>query len=224
MFPSAAEPAEVDLGPEALREAIRNIRYFGLANLIRGLSYLPLLAALCLAQAWAAAALIGALVVFHALCVALEAYKSALARRCAPRGVDSPPEPRALPERHWFFGPHRWETTAFYRAIGMEGMRAFAIFVIDTTRLSTKERRQGEKTAYYSDLGRFVADTRVAEAMHLGAAALNLPALVAMIAKGWLVWIVYTILIIIGDLGLAVLQRYHRARAWPLVERRRRRK
>lgn len=82
-----------------LRQTRQGARYFGLANLYRGLLYVPPIAGLAVALpssgGWAVATvvvlvLVAALVLFHGLCAVLELYKWVLAGWLTPGAPDVP--------------------------------------------------------------------------------------------------------------------------------------
>jgi len=214
-----------------LQELREKNRYFGWANLIRGALYLPVLWALAQYQAWWIFGLLAVLVAFHFACLLLEIYKfhrSILLRPSEERLVQSRvavewnPSPNpSLGDR--YFRPRRFETPEFYRAVGMELVRKIVTTYIDHTRLTTEERRA--KKVHYVEgnlrdgLPQFEYNTRVGEAMHLSAAAFNVPPLLFFLWSGPWVWALYPGAILFADLALAILQRYHRARAWSILRR-----
>ncbi|MFQ3677571.1 MAG: hypothetical protein SNJ74_06495 [Fimbriimonadaceae bacterium] len=234
---------------ERLRRIRQGARYFGLANLYRGLLYVPPMAGFALALptagGWTAATigvlgLLGALVAFHGLCAFLEAYKWVLAGWLAPRATpgaaeDGPrraseeadelarveavlqslEQPRSLGDK--FFRPSRFDRD-WARRVTLVGLcQKCTVAYIQSTRLNRRERRAGERVEFLEspsvgELLRFERETRTGEAMHLAAAALNLPGLIVGLGLGAWIWAGWFFVVAFCDTHLGLLQRQHRIR------------
>lgn len=241
--------------PEALERTRQGARYFGLANFYRAMLYVPpaigLALALPTAGGWAPGVafvlgLVGALVVFHALCTFLEAYKWTLAgwfgALCGSENNGRPHEAGLGPDVELtqveaalasLENPRTWaerlmRPTAFDRnwvpRVTLVGLcQKCAVAYIRSTRLSRQERDSGGRVAFLerpsaAEILRFERETRTGEVMHLAAGALNLPGLVVGAGVGAWVWAAWFFVIAFCDVHLALLQRQHRIRVWRALE------
>lgn len=233
MMPPAGS-GELETWPaKSLSDAREGARYFLIANLCRLLVYvLPGLAAVK-ERAWIPLGTMAILVGFHCACILLEIYKVQLSYLHQARVAGNPieaqePEPpkdiRLTRKLYWYFAPKKWETEQLYRWIGVELFKFLVTTYIYNTRLTREERQQGKKPSYVKgttmqNAVQFVQDTRVAETIHLFALLINVPLFLEGLILGLpsIVWCVLPVLIL--DTYLVLLQRSHRLRMWPLLER-----
>lgn len=217
---------------ETLAERREGARYYGWANAIRGAIYLyPLGLALQQDVTWIAG-YCGALMAWHTLCVLLEVYKGALfqvmAQRLAggavPDGVPEgePPQPRGLSKA--YFRPWAFETARFYRLAGIARVQQIVLAYIERTQLTPAERKAGKRVRFLksnskADVRRFEHGTRIGEAMHLLGLAINVPLALGATLLGWIGVASVAWGLVVADGYLVLLQRYHRLRVWPTIER-----
>jgi hypothetical protein len=230
-----------------LVELRRNARYYSWANFWRGALYVPPVIALFRWEAWGGFGLLLFLVIFHYLCYELEFYRTSMAEVLEECGQylehaagpkveqrtigasdptshshDDPDEPLRM-EPHWFFWPKRFESETFYRLIGMEKVRQIVVYYTDKTKLTPEERKAGTTVSFVSgkplDLVDFEKGTRTGEKLHVTAALFNIYPLYECLDRAAFGWAFYLSLILIIDISLSLLQRYHRVRVHRLWER-----
>lgn len=234
VLPPVGRAREVDGSLHKLLKIRQAARYYLLSNLLRIGLLLPMLVGLwCAPMVWLVA-FFSALVGFHLLNVALDAYKILVAlqvmRVCGDREeaaerADDPQEelPPALPRHRWF-DLRPFETERFFRLTGVVWFRRLVLEYVGRTQLTAHERASGERPFFLTDPNRANAiryehTTRVNEGMHLAAAATNLPPLVGFLwaqvewAAAW------ATVVLLFDLYLSLLQRYLRWRVQGLVRR-----
>lgn len=193
-------------------------------NLCRALLYTP--------QGWACWVkgvtwglwVIGAWALIHILLALAECYRIPLAKALLPHAETGPaqkPEPigQATPPG-WFFRPWPMESVGLYKALGLDQYGAFVIWVM--TSVGTK-RPDFLDAPDRKSLAQFEMSTRASEVVHLVLFAAMAAATVAAFRAGIVGPAVWSCVMAWGDLNLALLQRYHRVRAWPLLKRARER-
>lgn len=224
---------------ERIEEVRDGARYFRTANFWRLLVYVfPFFAVLAelreTSLAWIPLGTILYFVGFHVLCITLETYKMLLSNHHEPnlpqeadRVLEEPdiaPDIRLSPKMHWYFSPKFYETEPFYRAIGMPWFKNLVTNYIEATKFDREQKKLGKKNVFVKgrsvdDAKTFIRDTRVAETIHIAAFFINLPLILeGMILRRYtVVWFVLPVLAL--DAYLILLQRYHRLRIWPLLEK-----
>lgn len=205
-----------------LQATILKTQYFSAANLARSACYIPQAIAFVLAKYWPGIAYLAAIWTCHLLLVYVEFYKRALSRFWMAEATDVEPEPdRPKPEIPP--GIHRlrkFETETFYRWLGLEIFR-----IVSTTGMNYLTFGfSGEKRVYISQPSRqlavsFERETRTSEAVHIGSAITVAPLVVLSWLGAPLGVALWSTFILWGDTWLALLQRYHRARVWPVIQR-----
>jgi hypothetical protein len=202
-------------------------RYYFVANLIRGSLYLPVLYGLAHVQAWWIFGFITALVAFHVICALVEAYRWS-ASQIIPASMNTVPFEKPTvalwaPEPSAYFVPKFFESDRLYRSLGFEFVRRVVDAYVQKTQLTSEERKEGQKVRFLGDNGRqglleFEAETRQAEGMHLAAALINVPPILAL-ALNDSPWVWWNLPIFAADFLLVLLQRYHRVRVWKVLNR-----
>ncbi|MBL8068916.1 MAG: hypothetical protein JNM28_10735 [Armatimonadetes bacterium] len=225
-LPSIADAPTCDrFSAEEVAEMRAGTRYFGRANFWRMVFHLPILLMLLKFNGGWVTGIFAALIALHTALLAMEAYKAAVLQHI--KGVEGRPKSTEVVKSEvwgeWYFAPKKWETETFYRITGGFWFKILVEFVIDRLRL-TKEEREAGKTVEYVGSGmaevvRFENGSRVSECVHLTMAAIDLlPIWFAASHKLWLA-IPYTVFVLWGDFGCAVLQRLNRWRIWTLIKR-----
>lgn len=227
------DPGSAELLPKSrLLEAIQHARYYAWANGLRGLAYLPVVVGLYSCKAWFAFYFLVALMVFHALCVLAENHKLAAATELVERRRYSVVEPAVptrgedeMPAFNRYFIPKRIESPRLYEAIGVAAIKKVVNWYIDLTQLTKEERAAGKKAKHMpstrTGMLDYETETRQAELMHGIAGAINFIPLAALVhARDWAL-ATYVIAIIVLDLYLVLLQRFHRVRIYAALQRRR---
>ncbi len=232
--PSAAAVAEPQPG-EWLRIYVLS-RYHEILNLIALTVYTPFLVLLCLRRMYGFAIYCLILMLTHKAALLLERYKRA---RCdallsdagiVERYLDAPviwrPKLSALPPVlrlglcHWYFTPRRWETERLYTALGMGAFRAFVLRIVRATGTAPETDMGYERfVSGRSELLAFETQTRVAEATHLAGIIQHLPFAIGMAAARDVAGEVYVAFMLAVNLACVLLQRWHRVRVWPVVQR-----
>ncbi|MBS1724107.1 MAG: hypothetical protein JSS66_14270 [Armatimonadetes bacterium] len=218
----ASAATEVPLSQKELAEVAEGSHYFAKANVARAACYLPHLIAFAWIRSLPGLCVAVGLIFFHALIVLIDLYKQALCRDLSPRARPAPLE-EAVPKLRspkGFFTVLPFETEAFYRWIGLEYFRRFVKWVMSTISYGFS----GKQFEYIAKPNRtatiaFEQSTRVSEAVHWLSAVSVLPLVVLSWIHAPLGIALWSTFIIWGDLMLALLQRYHRTRAWPLLKR-----
>ncbi|QYK56571.1 MAG: hypothetical protein KF733_03605 [Fimbriimonadaceae bacterium] len=215
---------------ERLTEIIEASRYFQSANVARAFCYLPHIVIFWLNTMVFALAYTWLLVGLHLMTVFNEAYKRRLASMHLALAEDEP-ETKKPEVGHYrgladlYFRPKSFETERFYQMLGMEHYRSFVQWVMRTL----THGFSGKRMVYIPQPTRahaveFERGTRVSEGVHLVGVGLTAPLLWFCYAGAPLGLSLWSSFITLGDMGLAVLQRYHRTRVWPVVARVRKRK
>ena len=215
-LPSVAGLQEGILIPiEGYRKGRRDARYYAGANGLRMLTYVPI----CFGYqkyasvfGWVALAMLSA---FHIASILTELYKYSLLHiakqwNLVREGLHWPlgPDPEC-PRTSGYFAPLRFETKQGYVNIGMEWFRIRVVLFVDGLSGGPAQERGSRKGLY-----NFTGDTIAAEKIHLIAAFLCLGLMIPFIpvhATGYL-WYIGCLLML--DLYLVMLQRYHRTRVW----------
>jgi hypothetical protein len=115
-----------------------------------------------------------------------------------------------------FFRPRPFESEAFYRALGVEHFRRFVVWLMRT--LARDEVAFVPPGGTSAAVG-YERQTRMSETLHWVLAAITVPLLPATWTAGGGAPFVWTVVIVWGDVMLALLQRYQRLRLWPIVVR-----
>lgn len=225
-LPSLAEAPTCERFDSAEIEDMRaGTRYFGRANFWRMVFHIPILTMLVkIGGGWVTWVFV-VLIAFHSALLAMEAYKAAVLERMQ----GAPPRPKSTEVvksevwGEWYFAPKKWETETFYRLTGGFWFKVLVEFVIDRLRLTREEREAGKTVEYVgsgmAEVVRFENGSRVSECVHLSMAAIDLlPIWFAVSHKLWLA-VPYTVFVLWGDFGCAVLQRLNRWRIWTLIKR-----
>jgi hypothetical protein len=208
-------------------------RYFLTANIFRGVVYIPPALGAWGHFSWIPLSTMGFIVLFHSLCIILEAYKHQLCQahsralsegRWPEEEAKEPPDIRLSSKTDWYFAPRRWESEKLYRALGMFAFQQMVTYYIDNTRLTKEERKRGKKAVFLKssrpdDTLQFVRDTRVAESIHLCAFFLNIPVFVQGVALQLPFVAGFVLPVLILDAYLVLLQRHHRLRMWSMIVR-----
>lgn len=224
---------------ERIEEVRDGARYFRTANFFRAIMYIfPFFAVLKELQetnlAWITIGTIVFVVCFHALCITLETYKMLLSNlhesKLPPDDTrdllepDMAPDIRRSPKMHWYFSPKFYETENFYRAIGMPTFKNWVTNYIEATKFDREQKKLGKKNVFVKgrsvdDAKTFIRDTRVAETIHIAAFFINFPLILEgiILRRYTVVWFVLPVVLL--DAYLILLQRYHRLRIWPLLEK-----
>lgn len=126
-------------------------------------------------------------------------------------------------ERHWLFGPWKWESEQLYRSLGVESFRAAVLEVDRIT--SPIDQRQSRPRSIASldpeDLGAFEQHTRIAQTSHLFGIGLHLPFLIGDTLYRSLPGMLYILFLLAIDTYALLLQRATRIRLRRVLERRR---
>ncbi|MBS1715585.1 MAG: hypothetical protein JST30_14750 [Armatimonadetes bacterium] len=216
---SGAPPTSVD--KPKMAEIRRESRYFAAANLARAACYVPHFVAFLVWPYKAGLVYVIGLFVLHGIMFAVENYKTALCDTWAPHLPDKLEPKKIAPT--WptgWFALMSFETERFYRLIGMEAFRRFVTYMMNMLTFGFS----GKKVDFIPAPKRshtvvFELETRVSETVHFFS-ALTIGPLV------WFSWAaaplgvsLWSTVVVFGDLGLALLQRYHRVRVWPVLRR-----
>lgn len=230
---------------ERLLRSYARTRYHELVNLIALAVYAALLAMLVIDGQGVLAVYCLLLMVTHALPALMERYKRAryeaildsegIADRTISVAAVWRPQaakaPACLTGRlaSAYFTPRRFETDRFYRMIGMEAFRAFVLRLFEATmpqgesaiaRATGAPGAEADMDRFLkgrSDVIAFETNTRIAEATHLTGMLLHIPFAAAFIAERSLAGALYVALMLATNLACVLLQRWHRARLWPIV-------
>ena len=205
-----------------LEEAKAKTHYFAAANLARAACYIPQGIAFFVYRYWPGLVYVVLIWIAHLLLVCVEQYKRSLTGHWIPLAPDIEVKPeRPVPE--WPPGIYRlrpFETEKFYQSIGIDWFRKFSTWAMSTLTYGFS----GQKMTFIAQPSRkqalaFERATRVSEAVHLGSAVTVAPLVVLSWLGAPLGIAIYSTVIVIGDVLLALLQRYHRARVWPVIQR-----
>ncbi len=211
-----------DLSQQAVSDTRKASLYFSSANIARMLCYVPQAIAFGLSGYRPGLVTVTVIAVMHVLLVVVEAYKRALCDhwilKLPDREGHTPPPPLTRPR-----GPFRlrtFESERFYRLIGMEFFRKFVTWVMSVL----THGPGGKRMTFISNPGRsqavaFEHATRVSETVHWCSAATVAPLVVFSWIGAPLGVAVWSTVIIWGDVMLALLQRFHRVRVWPLIQK-----
>lgn len=192
--------------------------------------YVPVAIALLRCEAWFAFYFLSALMLFHALCVLAENHKLVAATELLETGRYSTIEPAVvqraddeMPPKNIYFIPKRFESPKLYQLIGVAAIRKVVNWYIDLTQLTKEERAAGKKAKHMpstrTGMLDYETETRQAEIVHGIAGALNfVPLLALWQAKEW-TYVAYVAAIILLDLYLVLLQRFHRVRIYAALSR-----
>lgn len=221
VLPHSRAEAPPAIDQPTMLEIKRESRYFAAANIARAACYLPHFVAFLAGHYRAGLVYVVGLFVLHGVMYTVEVYKTALCDFWYPR-LPAKLEPKKVeptPPTGWF---HllSFETERFYRLIGMEAFRRFVTWMMSTLTFGFS----GKKVDFIPAPKRshtvvFEQETRVSETVHL-ISALTIAPLV------WFSWAgapwgvgLWSTVVVFGDLGLGLLQRYHRVRVWPVLQR-----
>lgn len=221
LLPSTSEEIGDWTQPE-LDEALQTTRYFSAANVARAACYVPHFIAFLVIRYWPGFIYVVLLFLLHALLVIVEHYKRALCARWkpfAPAEEVKHPEPEPEVPPGWF-RLAKVETELFYRRTGLEAFRLFVTWVMSTLTYGFS----GKKMRFIPEPNRtlvvaFERATRVSEAVHWWSGVSVLPLVLFSWYKAPLGVAIWSTVVVWGDVMLALLQRYHRARVWPVLKR-----
>ncbi|CAN1532463.1 Glycosyl-4,4'-diaponeurosporenoate acyltransferase [Fimbriimonadaceae bacterium] len=201
-------------GP-AYRKGVRDCRYYASANAIRLASYIPIYFGIKENPHPLSVTVLALLVAFHVLSILAEAYKGVLlwiailhdrvTEDEAQSQIPGPQRPKAT----GLFAPYWFETQAGYMRIGLEHFRKRVATFVDSLSGGPATERSSRKGLY-----NFVNDTIAAEKIHLIASAMGGCMMVPFIAERKFLLVGYISLLVLMDLYLALLQRFHRTRVW----------
>lgn len=202
-------------------------RYFGAANFARAACYIPQAIAFWIGHYWPGLTYVLVIWALHLILVYVEAYKRSLAEHwldSAPdREDDTPPPSAERPPKPFHLYP--FETEAFYRRIGLEWFRLFSTWVMSTLTYGWNSERMTFITQpSRQQVIAFERETRVSEAVHWISALSVAPLVVFSWLGSPLGVALWSSVIVLGDVLLALLQRYHRSRVWPIIKRKLERK
>lgn len=199
-------------------------RYFSMANICRAAVYIPHALSFWTLRYWPGLAYVAVLWVLHLVLILVEGYKSSLcgawlATGSLPDIKEAPLKPM-LTAPGWFFRPKRYETSANYSRLGIEKFRQFTVWVMSIL----AHGFSGKRVEFVSQLSRdglvkFEQETRVSETVHIISALSVVPLWALTLAGAHRGMVYWSTVIVAGDLALAMLQRYHRARMWPTLSR-----
>lgn len=211
-----ADQTEHSWSSSRLRTTSETARYYAFANFFRGLLYVPLLSPLRqTGTPWIA--LLYFLLVFHTICIFVELHRHNLLRILPPSETPKNPPPKVkvgeLKYSAWF-EPKKWETSRRYQMIGLERIRQIV--------REYDRRTRGAEPAMAANLAVMELDSRIAESMHWAAAAFNVPFLLVL-RNAHSMWVWLAAWILLMDLYLVLLQRYHRVRIRTTAAKRHRR-
>jgi len=220
-LPSTSE----DVGSWAqcqLQDALQKTHYFTMANLARAALYVPQAIAFGMTEYWPGLVYVTVTWIAHLILVVVERYKKSLALHWMPLASPIDPKPeRPIPE--WpsgIFKLRKFETEKFYKGIGIELFRSFSTWAMSTMSYGFT----GQRMTYIAQPSRkqalaFERATRVSEAVHIGSAISVAPLVVFSWLGAPLGIAIWSTVIVYGDVMLALLQRYHRVRVWPVIKR-----
>lgn len=208
------------------KEHLETIRagtyYFAAANVARSVCYVPQAIAFTLAHYWPGQLYVGLIWAAHGLLVVVESYKRVLCDQWLPVAELEEAQPTPLPAETppGLFRLRKFETERFYRRIGLEAFRQFVTWMMSALTYGLSGRRM----VYIAQPSRHLAvaferATRVSETVHLCSALSVAPLVVLSWIGAPLGVAIWSTVIVWGDLMLALLQRYHRSRVWPVIRR-----
>lgn len=211
-------------------------RYYELLNLIALAVYTPFLAILLLHRHWALAVYCGLLMLTHKLALMTERYKRARVddllvqsgvetREASLEEVWRPREFRLPPVlatalAQLYFRPKPWERERFYRVLLAASFRSFVLFLFDVSGTHGLGTRDCRMLRGLRDMEIFERQTRVSEVTHLIGILQHVPFAVAAIAYRDVAVGLYVAFMLAVNTECVLLQRWHRARVWPLLHRR----
>lgn len=219
---AASTSASTDADRAELRRVKEGTHYFLSANLARAACYAPHAVCFLLSRSVPGLTCVAVLFVCHGALVLVEAYKRSLCEHWLPLAAE-PTEPAVVAERAQpsaWFRPRPIENVKLYKALGLELFRIFVTWVMSTLRHGFS----GQKMEFIANPSRasaveFEAGTRVSECVHWVSAASVAPLVVVSWWQGPVQLALWSTVILWGDFYLALLQRYHRVRVWPVVSR-----
>lgn len=199
-----------------LSRARRDARYYFLSNLIRALLIFPVSWELRHGPRALFDWSIGVGLV-HTWVAAVEAIRLRWTIAMKPEPDHGPSKDPYIPPKPLpYYGPYKWESEKLYRALAMEQLRQI---VVAYKRWARDDKREvlgpivpeidgGKKGA-----ADFVKVTHQSEIFHILGFAIDLPSLIGLIIvpSFWLVRLSMSLVVLL-DIGLIILQRYHRAR------------
>jgi hypothetical protein len=196
-------------------KGVRDCRYFAGANAIRLVSYVPIYFGIKQNPHWISISVLMLLVAFHVLSILAEAYKGFLLwiainndRVTEVESEAQMPDPQR-PRATGYFSPFWFETQAGYVAMGLERFRLRVAKFVDSLSGGPSTERSSRKGLY-----NFVNDTIAAEKIHLIAGCMGASMMLPFINERKYMMAGYIFLLVMMDLYLALLQRYHRTRVW----------
>ncbi len=227
LLPPVGTPLE-GVSRSQLEERRTATRYFENANYARAACYIPHMASFIAHAHVTGAAYTSGLLILHGLVSMLERYKRQLIDAHLAEAPESVPTPHVgdEPDAHHsgladlWYRPKRFETERFYRLIGMEAFRAFVGWVMRTLTYGFSGKRVVTMPVpTRAQAVEFERETRLSEGVHLVGVALTLPTVVFAWQQPWIAVSIWATVVLFGEIGLTVLQRFHRARLWPVVSR-----
>lgn len=219
--------AASEFSQKEIEETLQASRYFEAANIARAACYSPHLWFFWTGGHAMALGYTGLLLVLHALCVLVERYKRRLCLDHLSRpesltagGLAKPPTQHHEGWADIYFRPKRFETDRLYQVIGMGAFRKFVQWVMKTLTYGFgKGEYEYIPNPTRASAIEFERETRVSEGIHVVGIAMTLPLAIFAWKTGPIGLAVWSSLITLGDTGLALLQRAHRTRIWPVVSR-----
>lgn len=215
---------QAELSPTDLEKCKMDARYFGLANLGRFGFCLPIVLVLYLLQGGWIFWLLVVQSVLHLTLAWSELYKYNLASSLVAN-ENVPDQAISFPELNskWF-EPQSWETQNFYKVIGVERAKWVVLGLYEVIQTTREQRARGETYQFMDSkqpekLIEFEANTRVSELVHYFVGFLDaIPFVFAILGHHW-AFALATGYLLVCDLYLSLLQRYHRVRIWKIVQK-----
>ena len=197
------------------RKGVRDCRYYAGANAIRLASYAPIYFGIKQNPHWISISVLTLLVAFHVLSILAEAYKGVLLwiailhdRVTEVESESQIPQPQR-PKQSGMFSPYWFESQEGYVRMGLEYFRLRVAKFVDSLSGGPDTERASRKGLY-----NFVNDTIAAEKIHLIASVMGASMMLPFIAEKKYMLAGYIFLLVMMDVYLALLQRYHRTRVW----------
>jgi hypothetical protein len=249
LFPSVSRieqdqtPTPLPVSPETLQHTVQVTRYHELINLIYSTATLPLvLLSLLLGHFWLC--VLGALIfIVHLLFTLQERYKRVLCllllsrpnqtfenpvQNTAPEQSETPKTLSTRIADVWF-SPFAFETTRFYRLLGVEWFRQQLLQTAESAFLDKDQRAKGEKHSHIrggseEHFLRYIQQTRTSEVIHLVGVCQHIPFLYVFVMERLFPASAYVLLFQWVNTWCILLQRYHRVRIETLLRRYRRKR
>lgn len=221
---------------EAWQRAFLRTRYHELLNLIAILIYTPFFAWLLVQDRWVLAVYCGMLMTTHLMALLLERYKRAryeelltwiggeVFRRAVPFAW-KPPEASLPPVLNtslarWYFRLKFFDREWLFRCLGIGGFRRFVLRIFHVAGgAALNDAMEDRFVGGRADLLALDRQTRIAEATHAVGMLLHVPFAVVLWQARDVPGILYVAMMLWINFACVLLQRYHRLRIGPIVER-----